>query len=234
MSYSTVPCHTIPWSLVYTLLCTRALFTAAAHVSNYNRRCCAAHGMICPPQAYLTCATSPTNRLCGGVASPANRLCTGGSAELVGMTRAAVYSMRNHAHSLITTDLRLIIPPLPGPRVAISSLPLAYLPNHVQFSSAHDDISPLEQAKPRSRMIDARQCNTNHLVESINICPMESPGSKRACSTRGSERACLTGVPGSERACLTGVPGSEKGCSTGVPGSEKGCSTDARWWLGVK
>ena len=50
-----------------------------------------------------------------------NRLC-GGSAGLVGITRAAVYPMRNYVYRLVTTSLRLIIPlSLPGPKVTISS-----------------------------------------------------------------------------------------------------------------
>ena len=55
---------------------------------------------------------------------PTNRLC-GGSAGMVGITRAAVYPMRNYVYRLVTTGLRLIIPlSLPGchgPKVAISS-----------------------------------------------------------------------------------------------------------------
>ena len=50
-----------------------------------------------------------------------NRLC-GGSAGLVGFTRAAVCSTRNYVCRLVTTSLRLIIPlSPPGPRVTISS-----------------------------------------------------------------------------------------------------------------
>ena len=56
---------------------------------------------------------------------PINRSC-GGSAGLVGITRAAAHPIRNcsyvHVHRLVTTSLTLIIPlSLPGPRVPISS-----------------------------------------------------------------------------------------------------------------
>ena len=52
---------------------------------------------------------------------PTNRSC-GVSAELVEITRAAVYPMRNYVYRLVTTGLRLITPlSLPGPKVTISS-----------------------------------------------------------------------------------------------------------------
>ena len=41
---------------------------------------------------------------------------------MVGITRVAVYPMRNYVYRLVTTGLRLIIPlSLPGPKVTISS-----------------------------------------------------------------------------------------------------------------
>ena len=61
---------------------------------------------------------------------PINRVC-GGSAGLVGITRAAVYPMRNYVYGLVVTSFRLIIPlSLPGRSVTTSS--------STTFSSVHE------------------------------------------------------------------------------------------------